>query len=133
MGEYFIGDVILAPIRFGGRGSVKNRPAVVVAREDGGLLQVCPVTSTPSPDLPSIPLDLDDFAAGGLDLFEESYVLPSYLSTIRSADVIGKKGRVNEEYVKELSIFSSFRSAGNGGGRRSGSPPSRSGPRQRSR
>jgi len=105
MGEYFIGDVILAPICLEGRGSLKNRPAVVVAREDGGLLRVCPVTSKFCLDMPSMPLDLDDFATGGLDLFEVSYVLPSYISTIRNADVVGKKGRVTAEYLNEIRLM----------------------------
>ncbi|MDK2973903.1 MAG: mRNA interferase MazF [Methanofollis sp.] len=103
MGEYFIGDVVIAPIRFRERESLKNRPAIVVAREDGGLLRVCPVTSKVPFDMPSLPLDLDDFATGGLDLFKESYLLPSSLSTIRNADVVGKKGRVTEGYLNEIS------------------------------
>lgn len=131
MGEYFVGDVVLAPVLFDRSGSVKRRPAVVVAREDGGRLRVCPVTSRASPDLPSVPLEIGDFATGGLDLFEESYVLPSYLATIRSADVVGKKGRVNEDFLKELSP--SLGSAGHGGGGRVDRLQGRSARRRRSR
>ncbi|EJG07179.1 hypothetical protein Metli_1223 [Methanofollis liminatans DSM 4140] len=131
MGEYFVGDVVLAPVLFDGCGNVKRRPAIVVARESGGRLRVCPVTSRASPDLPSVPLEIGDFATGGLDLFEESYALPSCLTTIRSADVVGKKGRVNEDFLKELSP--SLRSAGHGGGGRVDRLQGRSARRRRSR
>lgn len=131
MGEYFVGDVVLAPVLFDGSGNVKRRPAIVVARESDGRLRVCPVTSRASPDLPSVPLGIGDFATGGLDLFEESYVLPSYLATIRSADVVGKKGRVNEDFLKDLSP--SLRSTGHGGGGRSDRLPGRSARRRGSR
>lgn len=126
MGEYFVGDVVLAPVLFDGCGNAKRRPAIVVAREDGGRLLVCPVTSRASPDRPSVPLEICDFATGGLDLFEESYALPSCLTTIRSADVVGKKGRVNGDYLNELSPL--LRGAGRGD-----RLPGRRAPQRRSR
>ena len=54
------------------------RPVVVVSVGEGGSLLICPVSSSPSTDGVSIPLSLDDFARGGLDLFTESYVLTAY-------------------------------------------------------
>ncbi len=102
MGRYVGGDVLLAPVRIGGLGEEKVRPVVVIAAgEDGGLI-VCPVSSSPSSDGPSVPLSLNDFARGGLDLFAESYVLAAHPSAIRAADVVGKKGTLLPEALAAI-------------------------------
>jgi mRNA interferase MazF len=92
MGHYAAGDIVLAPIRFRDRSERKVRPAVVVAAGQDGLLTLCPVSSKPPEDTPSVSLSLSDFEKGGLDIFDESYVLTSYPCTVRNADVIAKKG-----------------------------------------
>lgn len=99
MAQYSPGDVVLAPVRFGGGEGPKVRPAVVVGAERAGVLEVCPVSSRPPSDAPFVPIDLDDFVRGGLDLFEESYVLAAHLSTLRVREIRGKKGRLNAESV----------------------------------
>ncbi len=94
MSRYLPGDVVLVSASLDERSGKKVRPAVVVVSgEDGGIL-VCPVSSKASLDSISIPLSIDDFASGGLDLFTESYVLASRVLAIQSADVIGKRGRL---------------------------------------
>jgi mRNA interferase MazF len=102
MGQYQRGDVILASVTLNDRSSAKTRPAVVIACDTTGTLHVCPVSSKPSSDAPCIPVSLDDFSAGGLDLFGESYVITSRLLTLRSGDVIGKKGRLTAESLAEI-------------------------------
>lgn len=92
MGLYADGDVLLVAVCIGRGGRRKVRPAVVISAGEGGSLLICPVSSNPSTDGVSIPLSLDDFARGGLDLFTESYALAAYATTIQQADVIGKKG-----------------------------------------
>lgn len=99
MGRYAGGDVLLAVVRIGREGEEKVRPAVVIAAGEDGRLTVCPVSSSPSFDGPSVPLSLDDFARGGLDLFGESYVLVAHPSIIRTADVVGKKGTLLPEVL----------------------------------
>jgi mRNA interferase MazF len=94
MGEYFVGDVVLAPILIGGNSVRKNRPAIVTGVCENGTLRVCPVTSKEPLDAPFRALDLIDFACGGLDLFDESYALVSQVCTIRKTEVVGKKGRL---------------------------------------
>ncbi|WP_292520612.1 type II toxin-antitoxin system PemK/MazF family toxin [Methanoculleus sp.] len=101
MGQYISGDVVLAPVRIGGLGERKVRPVVIISAENGDLL-ICPVSSNPSSDAPSIPISLDDFARGGLDLFTESYALTAHASTIRRADVIGKKGTLLPETLAAI-------------------------------
>ncbi|WP_298666073.1 type II toxin-antitoxin system PemK/MazF family toxin [uncultured Methanofollis sp.] len=102
MGEYFVGDVVLAPIRIGGRPTPKTRPAIVTGICDNEALRVCPVTSKEPGDTPFKVLDLLDFASGGLDLFDESYALVSEVCTIRKTDVVGKKGRLTEESLTAI-------------------------------
>lgn len=92
MGRYASGDVVLASVRIGDGGERKVRPVVVITGGERGRLLVCPVSSGPSSDGISIPISLNDFAIGGLDLFAESYVLAAHSVTIRTADVAGKKG-----------------------------------------
>ena len=102
MGRYASGDVILAPMRVGGAGEWKVRPAVVIATEEDGSLRVCPVSSKPPSDTPSVQLSLDDFVQGGLDLFGESYVLTGYPLTTRPAGVVAKKGSLQPETVATI-------------------------------
>jgi mRNA interferase MazF len=103
MGSYVRGDVILAPVPFDeGRGA-KTRPAVVVAARENGEVCVCPVSSRPPVDTPCIPIGLDDFAEGGLDLFSESFVLTSKVAVLRAGDVIGKKGRLAADAIDAIS------------------------------
>ncbi|MDD4566333.1 PemK-like protein [Methanoculleus chikugoensis] len=97
MGRYASGDVVLAAMCIGGGGARKVRPVVVVSSGETGSLLICPVSSSPSTDGVSIPLSLDDFARGGLDLFTESYALAAHAATIRTADVVGKKGTLLPE------------------------------------
>jgi mRNA interferase MazF len=102
MGQYQRGDVILASVTLDDRRSAKTRPAVVIACNTTGTLHVCPISSKPPSDAPCMPVSLDDFSAGGLDLFGESYVMTSRLFTLRSGDVIGKKGRLTAESLAEI-------------------------------
>jgi mRNA interferase MazF len=96
MGRYVRGDVVLAPIRLGAMPNSKPRPAVVIAVGDDGGLLVCPVSSRERSGMSCLPLALDDFASGGLDLFEESYVITSVVLGISPSAVLAKKGRLKE-------------------------------------
>ena len=68
MGHFARGDVIIAQVPCFGRAGAKLRPAVVVGTEKNNNLLVVPVSSQPSTDSPSMPLSLDDFLEGGLDM-----------------------------------------------------------------
>lgn len=102
MGLYLRGDVLLAPVALDTRTGPKTRPVIVVSASEDGMVQVCPVTSKPPMDAPSLPLTIDDFTSGGLDLFGESYIMTSRVITLRSGDVIGKKGRLTQESLAEI-------------------------------
>ncbi len=99
MGRYARGDVILAPVPFEEWHGAKTRPAVVILAKENGDLCVCPVSSRPPSDTPCIPIGLDDFSEGGLDLFSESFVLTAKVSRVRAGDVIGLKGRLTADSI----------------------------------
>jgi mRNA interferase MazF len=102
MGQYVKGDVLLASVALDNRTPPKIRPVVVIRTEETGGVFICPVSSKPPSDAPSLPLTIDDFATGGLDLFYESYVMTSRVLTLKSGDVIGKKGRLTKESLAEI-------------------------------
>jgi mRNA interferase MazF len=104
MGHYTRGDVVIAPVAFEERSGVKTRPAVVIATGRTNEVYLCPVSSKPASDAPCVPISLDDFSEGGLDLFGESYVLTSRVRMIRSGEVIGKRGRLTEESITSITI-----------------------------
>jgi mRNA-degrading endonuclease toxin of MazEF toxin-antitoxin module len=102
MGHYRRGDVVLAPVSFEDKRGAKTRPAIVIAAGSTGEVHICPVSSKPPSDAPCIPISLDDFSEGGLDMFGESYVLTSRVRTIRSGEVIGKRGQLTLESIDEI-------------------------------
>jgi mRNA interferase MazF len=104
MGQYTTGDVLLASVALDNRSSPKTRPVVVIRADADGTVHVCPVSSKAPTDAPCLPLSIDDFATGGLDLFSESYVMTSRVTTMRSSGVIGKKGRLTKDYLAEILV-----------------------------
>ncbi len=102
MGQYVQGDVLLASVALDDRTVPKTRPVVVIRAGESGSLHICPVSSKPPSDAPSLPLSIDDFASGGLDLFGESYVMTSRVLCLQSGRVIGKKGRLTPEALAEI-------------------------------
>jgi mRNA-degrading endonuclease toxin of MazEF toxin-antitoxin module len=102
MGQYVKGDVLLASVALDDRTLSKTRPVVVIGTEESGRVHICPVSSKPPSDAACLPLSLSDFITGGLDLFGESYVMTSRVLTIRSGDVIGKKGRLTTDTLTEI-------------------------------
>jgi mRNA interferase MazF len=102
MSSYLPGDVVLVSIAIDARGGHKVRPVVILRSDSNGTLEICPVSSQPPSDSPSASLSIDDFSQGGLDLFSESYVMTGRILTVRNVDVIGKRGRLLPEYLREI-------------------------------
>ena len=106
MGTFAPGDVLLAPVSLDGRAPPKVRPVIVIAAGASGTLHVLPVSSRPSSGSESLQLNIDNFKTGGLDLFGESYVITSRVLTITRRQVIGKKGHLNDEAIRNLLLLS---------------------------
>jgi mRNA interferase MazF len=102
MGQYLQGDVLLASVALDNRSGKKTRPVIVISTTEDGMVHVVPVSSKPPDDAPGTPLSIDDFATGGLDLFEVSYVMTSRVVILRRNEVIGKRGRLTAESLAEI-------------------------------
>lgn len=94
MTRYFPGDVVLASMDMGGPGGKKTRPTVVIRESGKNYFLVCPVTSRQPGSGEYMPIDLDDFEKGGLDLFGESYVLVDAARPVEGRYIHGKRGRL---------------------------------------
>jgi hypothetical protein len=105
MGHYSRGDVVIVSVALDERNGTKTRPAVVIGSGEHSDIFLCPISSRPAPDAPCVPVSLDDFSEGGLDLFGESYILASRVLRIRSGEIRGKKGRLTEETIITVLSF----------------------------
>ena len=105
MGHYSRGDVVIAPVAIDERSGTKTRPALVIGRGEHNDVFLCPISSRLATDAPCVPVSLDDFSDGGLDLFGESYVLASRVLRIHCGEIIGKKGRLTEETISTVMSF----------------------------
>jgi mRNA-degrading endonuclease toxin of MazEF toxin-antitoxin module len=102
MASYRQGDVLLARVRIEGRDEAKIRPVVVLRQDGNDTLRVLPVTSRHPAGTPHVPLGLYDYATGGLDFFEESYVLTASECTVRIPEVRSRKGKLAREPMEEI-------------------------------
>lgn len=101
MSRYVPGDVLLVPLPHEG-GPAKVRPAIVIATQPGGDLCLFPIRSNPRAGAMCIPISIDDFDEGGLDLFSESYVQTDTVRIVKSGMVIGKKGQVTRDFLERI-------------------------------
>ena len=104
MGSYFRGDVLLAPLCIAEGRQIKVRPVVVLGPSGRSGLFVIAVSSTLPYEGPVVPITIDDFSEGGLDLVAESYLVCSRICRIRVSDVIGKKGRLTSDMIQNLPV-----------------------------
>jgi mRNA interferase MazF len=124
MVQYVKGDVLLASVALDDRTSPKTRPVVVIQAEEPGMVHICPVSSKPPSDAPCVPISLDDFSEGGLDLFGESYVMTSRVLILPSGKVGGKKGRLTPASLTEIAgRIPAILRPGTAPGKKHGRPP----------
>ena len=102
MSQFRCGDVVLVSLILPNSGSPKTRPAIILGSDPERNLLVCPVSHKPSHDTSSIPLSIDDFEEGGLDLFDDSYILLEHLVKIHPREVKGKKGHLIEKTIFQV-------------------------------
>lgn len=100
MSRYVPGDIVLVPFPLEREQIAKVRPALVIATRSDGDLCCCPIRSTTRAGTLCIPITIDDFVTGGLDLFSESYVQTDTVRSVRNGAVKGKKGRVTGEFLR---------------------------------
>lgn len=100
MSGYAAGDVVLAFINLGSGGKV--RPAVITGKKTDGSYNAYPVTGSEPAGQPYLQLELADFETGGLDLFDQSYILVSVPVEIRVNEIMAKKGRLSRIFLERL-------------------------------
>ena len=79
MGKFAVDRVVLVTFPFSNLKGQKIRPALVLAEVEFGNLILCQITSKPYTSKMAIPINLKDFAKGGLPI--ESFVRPDKLFT----------------------------------------------------
>ena len=105
MSGYSAGDVVLAFIDFGRGNGGKIRPALITGKTAKGCYNAYPVTGREPDGQPYIPVGLADFEYGGLDMFEDSYILVSIPVEIRRNLIKGKKGRLSRILLEKVPIW----------------------------
>jgi len=100
MKGYRPGDIILAPFRLGN--STYSRPLVIIRVADDENLHVCPFTSRCPSDVPALECSIHHFKKGGLDLFEDSYILIHEVGTIHKKSIRTKKGTLEPDYFRTV-------------------------------
>ncbi len=93
------GDVVVVPFPFSDLSQAKRRPALVVARVEGGDLILCQITSQPLYDRYSVALRESDFQTGGLR--RESRARPNRLFTADVGLVLYRAGHVKGERLHD--------------------------------
>lgn len=90
--RYTRGTVVVLPFPFSDLSTTKRRPALVMTPLRGSDLILCMITSQPLRDPLAIPLDMADFAQGGLPV--RSYVRPTRLFTAEGAIIQRSAGQL---------------------------------------
>lgn len=87
------GHVVLVSFPFSDLSQSKIRPAVCLADAGRGDWILCQITSNPFGDPAAVPLDVPDFASGGL--LVASYARPGKLFTANAALIVRPVGVLN--------------------------------------
>ena len=80
MGRFVRGDVILTRFPLTSGATQRTGPPGGFGTGERGRLRLPGQQQIPIAGVPSIPLGLDDFSEGGLDLLSESFVLTAKVS-----------------------------------------------------
>ena len=104
MAGFVKGDVVIVPFPFSDLTQAKRRPALVVTPLEGDDVILCQKTSQWTMDSYAIPLDEDDFAAGGLK--QRSHVRPNRIFTAGSSIILYRAGSLkhgkNSEMIEKM-------------------------------
>lgn len=94
------GDVVVVPFPFSNLQDSKRRPALVVSGLEGDDLILCQITSQALSDRYSLPLELQDFAMGGLR--QASHVRPNRLFTADQQIVLYRAGALHSAKLDQV-------------------------------
>jgi len=94
------GEVVVAPFPFSDLSQAKRRPALVVAELTGDDVLLCQITSKTVDDQYALPLEIADFASGGLR--QHSNIRPNRLFTAEGEIILYRTGILTTEKIQEV-------------------------------
>ncbi|MFH0982048.1 MAG: type II toxin-antitoxin system PemK/MazF family toxin [Planctomycetota bacterium] len=100
MGRFVKGDVVVVPFPFSDLTRAKRRPALVLAALDGDDLILCQITSQTVRDRYGLPLEVGDFADGGLK--HSSNVRPNRIFTADRQLILYRVGGLKPEKMNAV-------------------------------
>jgi mRNA interferase MazF len=100
MERFVKSDVVVLPLPYTDFSDAKKRPALIVANLKGKNTILVQITKINRNDDDIISLGKKDFVSGFLK--EDSFVMPSMISTVRSSLISYKVGRIKKEKLEEI-------------------------------
>ena len=91
------GQVVVLPFPYTDLSNVKKRPALVVAKLEGGNVILVQITTNKRTDKDIIALTSKDFASGTLK--HDSFIMPSLIFTIDSSRIEYVAGKLKQEKI----------------------------------
>ena len=100
MEKFVKGEVIVLPFPYTDLSTIKKRPALVIATLRGEKIILAQITTVKREDEDLISLAKKDFQSGFLK--QDSFIMPSIISTAESSTVAYKVGKIKQEKIKEM-------------------------------
>jgi mRNA interferase MazF len=102
VGKPVVGEVVVLPFPQTNPQAGKRRPALVVARLQGGDVILCQVTSQARSDGYSISLSAADFERGRLSV--DSFIRPNRLFTVEPSVILYAAAKVTPAKLQEVKV-----------------------------
>ena len=100
MERFVKGEVVAVPFLYTDLSTSKKRPALVVATLRGDNIILAQITTVKREDEDLVSLTKKDFQSGFLK--QNSFIMPSIISTTESSAVSYKIGKLKQEKIKEI-------------------------------
>ena len=100
MERFVKGEVVVIPFSYTDLSATKKRPALVIATLRGENIILAQITTVKREDEDLISLTKKDFQSGFLK--QDSFIMPSIISTAESSTVAYKVGKIKQEKIKEV-------------------------------
>ena len=100
MGQFVKGDVVIIRFPFTDLSGSKRRPCLVVTDLRGDDIIVCQITSRHKNDPLALPLEANDFNAGGLPV--DSFIRPNKIFTADKNLILTVAGHLSDIKTSEV-------------------------------
>ena len=100
MERFVKGEVVVFPFPYTNLSETKKRPALIVAKLKGENVILAQITTVKRKDGDLVSLSKKDFASGFLK--QDSFIMPSIITTAESSSILYKIGKIKQEKIKEV-------------------------------